>query len=328
MAFIFSTNLGRGLFGKGRRSVSGHRTVVRMAATGPMGFIGLGIMGYPMAQNLINGGGELVVWNRSTEKSADLADKNPGKVTVVESPKEVIERCDITFSMLSTPQAVEAIYFGSGDKSALEGVSKGKRIVDCSTLTQEASQASADAVAERGGLFLEAPVSGSKVPAETGNLIFLCGGDKSTFDIIENELSLMGKKSFFLGPCGSGTRMKLVVNMIMGSMMAALSEGIALAEATDLDGQTLLDVLDLGAMANPLFKMKGGNMLTDKRNYAPHFPLEHAQKDMRFACSLADQAEVQMPVASAANQLFISARSQGFSREDLSAVIEALRTKQ
>lgn len=102
---------------------------------------------------------------------------------MVNSPKEVVENCETTFVMLSTPEAVENVYF-SMESNALDGVSSGKHLIDCSTLTEEASKKSADAVAEKGGLFLEAPVSGSKVPAENGQLIFLCGGNRGTFDLV------------------------------------------------------------------------------------------------------------------------------------------------
>lgn len=142
---------------------------------------------------------------------------------------------------------------------------------------------------------------------------------------VEKELEAMGKKSFFLGGVGTGTRMKLVVNMVMGSMMTAFSEGIVLAEKSDLDASTLLDVLDLGAMANPLFRMKGAKMLKETKDYAPHFPLEHMQKDMRFASLLGDQLDVALPVAAAANELFKTGKGKGYARSDLSAVIEALR---
>mmetsp|Transcript_6877 Transcript_6877/g.20916 ORF Transcript_6877/g.20916 Transcript_6877/m.20916 type:complete len:335 (+) Transcript_6877:195-1199(+) len=302
------------------------RVATRMSTDGAVGFIGLGIMGLPMAQNLIREAGrELIVWNRSKERSEQLANDNDGKVTVVSSPRAVIESCSVTFSMLSTPEAVEAVYFGSGDGSALLGVSAGKHIIDCSTLTEEASQKTAAAVSEKGGKFLEAPVSGSKVPAEKGQLIFLCGGDKETFDMVQKELDVMGKRSFFLGETGAGTRMKLVVNMVMGSMVAALSEGVVLAENTGLSTETLLEVLDLGAMANPMFKLKGPQMINGK--YPPHFPLEHAQKDMRFAGALGDKNDVSMPVAAAANELFIAAKAKGFARDDMCGIIEALRNK-
>eukprot|EP00183_Erythrolobus_madagascarensis_P002111 CAMPEP_0185854294 /NCGR_PEP_ID=MMETSP1354-20130828/21905_1 /TAXON_ID=708628 /ORGANISM="Erythrolobus madagascarensis, Strain CCMP3276" /LENGTH=319 /DNA_ID=CAMNT_0028556019 /DNA_START=330 /DNA_END=1289 /DNA_ORIENTATION=- len=295
-----------------------------------VGFLGLGIMGMPMAMNLVNKAGrELVVWNRDGAKSEQLRDSvKAGTIEIASSPKEVVSRCEVTFVMLSTPHAVHQVLLDMPD-AAVHGVSAGKCIVDCSTITEADSRRSYDAVVTAGGSFLEAPVSGSKVPAENGALIFLAGGDRELFDRVdgggEELLQAMGKKSVFLGKIGAGARMKLAVNMIMGSMIAALGEGIVLCERNELPVDALLDVLDAGAMANPMFRMKGGNMSEEKRNYAPHFPLEHAQKDMRFALQMGDSSNTSMPVAAAANECFKHAKSQGHARNDFSAVIEALR---
>ena len=134
---------------------------------------------------------------------------------------------------------------------------------------------------------------------------------------------VMGKKSFFLGQVGNGAKMKLVVNMIMGSMMNAFSEGLILADKSGLNTQTLLDVLDLGGIANPMFKMKGPTMI--QKSYSPAFPLKHQQKDMRLALALGDENAVSMPVAAAANEAFKKARSMGLGDLDFSAVYEAVK---
>eukprot|EP00179_Madagascaria_erythrocladioides_P010022 CAMPEP_0198325946 /NCGR_PEP_ID=MMETSP1450-20131203/13575_1 /TAXON_ID=753684 ORGANISM="Madagascaria erythrocladiodes, Strain CCMP3234" /NCGR_SAMPLE_ID=MMETSP1450 /ASSEMBLY_ACC=CAM_ASM_001115 /LENGTH=371 /DNA_ID=CAMNT_0044029877 /DNA_START=134 /DNA_END=1249 /DNA_ORIENTATION=- len=294
---------------------------------GPVGFIGLGIMGGPMARNLLTKADrKLIVWNRDVSKSAALQKDFPDTVVVATSPKEVIETATLTYSMLSTPEAVSAV-FHDEPLAALSAVSAGKCIVDCSTLTEEASKKTSAAVASKGGYFLEAPVSGSKVPAETGTLIFLCGGSKELFDaIVKSDLEAMGKKSFHLSDeVGAGTRMKLVVNQLMGSMLAAFGEGMTLAEAAGLKGDDLIEVLSLGAMNNPMFNLKGPKMKQGVRDYAPHFPLEHAQKDMRFAGMLAEELQISMPVAAAANETFKAAKAEGRGREDFSAVIEAIR---
>ncbi|KAJ7961755.1 Glyoxylate/succinic semialdehyde reductase [Quillaja saponaria] len=134
---------------------------------------------------------------------------------------------------------------------------------------------------------------------------------------------VLGKKSFFLGEVGNGAKMKLVVNMIMGSMMNAFSEGLTLAGKSGLSPQTVLDVLDLGAIANAMFKMKGPTMI--QNNYPPAFPLKHQQKDMRLALALGDENAVSMPVAAAANEAFKKARSMGLGDLDFSAARETLK---
>lgn len=286
-----------------------------MAAQAPFGFIGIGIMGNGMAGCLLKGGRSLVVWNRDGAKCTPLAEAFPEQVTVVATPQEVVAACPITFSMLSTLEASEAVF-----PAVLEAVGAGKAIVDCATLTPERMQEMGNAVEAAGGRFLEGPVSGSKVPAETGQLIFLCGGDKGLFDEVAGELELMGKASFHFGATGAGSRMKLVVNMIMGTYMAGLAEGAALADASGLDKAQLMQVLELGVMSSPLIKLKGGACVN--KAYPTHFPLKHAQKDMRFALALGDQVGQTLPIAAAANENYKRARKT-HADADFSAVMES-----
>jgi glyoxylate/succinic semialdehyde reductase len=170
---------------------------------------------------------------------------------------------------------------------------------------------------------LEAPVSGSKKPAEDGALIFLCAGDETLYRRCSEPLETMGKAHFFLGDVGQGAKMKLVVNMIMGSMMTAFAEGLTLSEKCDLDPETLLQVISLGAIASPMFALKGPTM--NAGAFPPAFPLKHQQKDMRLAIALADQLRQEMPVAAAANELYKRAARDGCDDEDFSAVIKAVK---
>lgn len=292
----------------------------------PYGFIGLGIMGAPMLLNLTKDSKrKIVAWNRSKDKCDGVLAKAPGgTVEIASSPREVVERCGTTFMMLSTPEAVNSVLHGTN--GALEGCSNGKAIIDCSTLTVGDAQRNDSLVRDRGAMFLEAPVSGSKVPAEQGSLVFLCAGNKKVYDGILDCLDIMGKKKFFFGEqVGQGTAMKLVANMIMGSMLASLAEGITLAEKCGMDANQLVDVLSQGAMANPMFSLKGPKMGTEAKNYEVNFPLEHAQKDLRFAALLGDDLGIPLPVCSAANEVYKGAKGLGFSRHDFSAVIESLR---
>jgi len=158
-----------------------------------IGFIGLGIMGEGMAGCLLSSGiagnsteDTLVIWNRTTTKCDELKAKFPDKhIEIKSSAKEVIEACDITFSMLSTPEASRAVF--EAKDGVLAGISEGKSIVDCATLAETDMQRMSEEIVSKGGRFLEAPVSGSKVPAATGALIFLCAGSKSLFDEVLNN---------------------------------------------------------------------------------------------------------------------------------------------
>ncbi|MFQ6633782.1 hypothetical protein Gotur_011984 [Gossypium turneri] len=283
-----------------------------------VGFLGLGIMGKAMSMNLLKNGFKVTVWNRTLSKCDEVVAHG---ASVGETPAEVVKKCNITIAILSDPAAALSVVF---DKDGvLDQICSGKGYIDMSTVDPETSCKISEAIALKGGQFLEAPVSGSKQPAETGQLVILAAGDKALYEEAVPAFDVLGKKSFFLGPVGNGAKMKLVVNMIMGSVMNAFSEGLTLAERSRLNPHSLLDVLDLGGIANPMFRGKGPEMLKD--NYSPAFPLKHQQKDMRLALALGDQNAVSMPVAAAANEAFKKARSMGLGDLDFSAVYETVK---
>ncbi|KAG2439550.1 hypothetical protein HXX76_004903 [Chlamydomonas incerta] len=282
-----------------------------------LGFIGIGIMGLAMTRNLLKAGYQVVVWNRNPDKCGPLAAEG---AKVASSPREVAAAANYTFAMLSDPEA--ALDVANGPDGVAAGMSAGKGYVDVSTVDAATSQAVAAAVRAAGGAFLEAPVSGSKGPAEQGKLIFLTAGDQALFNAVAAPLDAMGKAKFFLGAEGAGANMKLVVNMVMGSMMTAFAEGLALADKVGLRQADVIEVVGLGAIAAPMFALKGPAMAA--RTYAPAFPLKHQQKDMRLALALGDEAGQPLPLAAAANAQYIAARRQGLGDADFSAVMEAV----
>ena len=282
------------------------------------GFLGLGIMGTGMAANLVRAGFEVTVWNRSPEKTAPLVALG---ARVAAIPKEVVEASEITFAILSDPAAAEAVCFGAG--GVLEGLRAGKGYVDMSTVDAGTSRRISAAVAAKGGRFVEAPVSGTRKPAEDGTLIILAAGDRPLFDEARPAFDKMGKKTMYLGETGNGARMKLIVNMIMGGMMTLLCEGLALGEKAGLEQEEILEVIEAGALANPMFKGKGGAILA--QNYATSFPLKHMQKDLRLAVLLGDELGQPLHAAAAANETFKQARGLGLGEEDLCAVYKAVK---
>ena len=284
-----------------------------------VGFIGLGHMGEGMARRLLSHGNrKLLVWNRSPGKSEALKSEAAGKVEVATSPAAVIKGATIIYVMLSTPAAVKEVY--EMDGGILSAVSSGKKIIDCATLAVEDMERVSSQVRAKSGRFLEAPVSGSKVPAATGQLIFLCGGDEALYKEIASDLDAMGKAKFFFGAVGAGTKMKLAVNMVMGTFITTLGEGLSLTKASGIEPKLLLDVLDLGVMSCPLFKLKGPKMLAS--DYAPHFPLKHAQKDVRLAIGLGAQAGLGLPVAEAVDAAMLRAMAAGYGDNDFAATYE------
>ncbi|KAK3013460.1 hypothetical protein RJ639_009768, partial [Escallonia herrerae] len=285
-----------------------------------VGFLGLGIMGSPMAQNLIKAGCDVTVWNRTKSKCDPLISLG---AKYKSSPEEVAASCDVTFAMLADPQS--AVDVACGEHGAANGMSPGKGYVDVSTVDGATSKMINGHIKATGALFLEAPVSGSKKPAEDGQLIFLTAGDSSLYNTAAPFLDIMGKSKFYLGDVGNGAAMKLVVNMIMGSMMASFSEGLILGEKVGLDPGVLVEVVSQGAISAPMFSMKGPSMVQSL--YPTAFPLKHQQKDLRLALGLAESVSQPTPIAAAANELYKVAKSCGLSDQDFSAVIEALKVK-
>jgi 3-hydroxyisobutyrate dehydrogenase-like beta-hydroxyacid dehydrogenase len=282
------------------------------------GFLGLGIMGQAMAANLLKADFTVTVWNRTASKCESLINKGASHR---ETPAEVVASSDITFAMVSDPVAARKICFGK--QGVLEGITMGKGYIDVSTIDPQTSIEISQAISNKGGRFLEAPVSGSKKPAEDGALVFLCAGDNSLYQEAIPALEIMGKKSFYFGDAGFGARMKLVINMIMGTMMTALCEGLSLGKKAGLNMSDILDVLDQGVIANQMFRLKGPMMVAG--DFPTAFPLKHMQKDMRLALLMGDDNGQALYTAGAANFSYIKARNKGFDDGDFSAVLQAIK---
>lgn len=255
-----------------------------------------------------------------------IANNGETELYIAPSPGDVVQSADITFCMLSTPQAVRSVYYDC-DSPALAAVTKNKVIVDCSTLHHDIMAEIYRHTFLNGGAFLEAPVSGSKGPADEGQLIFICSGDKPVFDdpVTQSAFRAMGKRSFYFGPVGNATKMKLVINQLMATMLVALAESIVLTEAADLSVPDLLEILSLGAMSNPMFGLKGPQMQHDMKRYDPHFALELAVKDIRLAEAMAKEHGVGMSVSNTANQCYKASQALGLNKEDFCSVVESIR---
>ncbi|KAK3099206.1 hypothetical protein FSP39_000986, partial [Pinctada imbricata] len=282
-----------------------------------IGFLGLGIMGQGMVMNLLRSGHEVTVWNRTAMKCREFVKSGAFRGN---NPAEVVQACDITFSCVADSTAVKDLVFGN--YGVLQGITKGKCYVEMSTIDEDTMQDTAEAIKARGGVFLEAPVVGSRVPALEGQLIILAAGERKLYDECYSCFEAMGKKSLYLGDdIGSATQMKLIVNMVMGTVVASLAEGMAMAEKVGLDQEDVAEVFSLGALSCPTVIHKSQAILSQR--YDPHFPLQHQQKDLRLSLLLGDKIEQPLYVASAANELFKKARRLGYGDSDVSAVYRA-----
>jgi len=292
-------------------------TAIEMAKP-QIGYLGMGIMGSAMAGRLVDAGFAVTVWNRSKDKCAPLQAKG---AKVGETARAVIESCDITFACTSDPASARNIVFG--ETGVLAGIKAGKKFIDISTVDEETSKDIGAAVTAKGGVYLEAPVSGSKGPALQGQLVFLAGGDKALCEEAQPCFDVMGKRTFYLGDVGCGARMKLVVNTMMGINIASLAEGLAVGTKGGLAGQDILDVLKEGALNCPMYGLKGPQMLAGK--YDPAFPLKHQQKDVRLGIDFGDKIGQPMPVAAAANESLKAARAAGYGDDDMCKVYEVVK---
>ncbi|MEL0636453.1 NAD(P)-dependent oxidoreductase [Marinomonas sp. TI.3.20] len=283
-----------------------------------IGFLGLGIMGKAMAVNLAKAGFDVTVWNRNPEKTTELVALGAKQGT---TPKDVAASCDITFAMVSDPAAALAICQGPDGVAA--GIGAGRGYIDMSTVDDTTSTLIAQTIAQAGGRFLEAPVSGTKKPAEDGTLIILAAGDKSLYDDALPAFDVMGKMAPYLGEIGQGANMKLVVNMMMGGMLSIFSEGMSLGQKAGLQGEQILEVIAAGAITNPMFTGKGAMLLAE--NYTTSFPLKHMQKDMRLAVALGDKLDLPLPTAAIANESFKQAIKAGYADEDIAAIYKVVK---
>jgi 3-hydroxyisobutyrate dehydrogenase len=273
-----------------------------------VGFIGLGLMGRPMAANLFKAGFPVTVWNRTRARADEIAKLG---ARVAASPRDAAAAADILITMVSDPPALESVLWGA--EGALEGLRRGSVYLDSSTVAPSLARRIASASAERGVEFLDAPVTGGTWGAEKGELIFMVGGAKETLVRAETVLGAMGKRWFHLGPHGAGQTVKLAMNMILALQVDALAEAIALVAGAGIPAPNLIEVLQSSMARAPVLDIKAPMIL--ERNYAPSFPLRLMHKDLGLALDLANQLGVALPATAAAREIYNSVK--GSAKEDL-----------
>lgn len=280
-------------------------------------FIGLGIMGQAMASNLLKHGIDLTVYNRTKEKAQPLLNKG---ATWGESLQQSVEAADVVFTMLSEPGVVRQL--ATGEQGFVKAMKKNALWADCSTVNPSFTEEMAQQAAEAGIRFADTPVAGSKVPAENGELIFLCGGTTEDLDGISELLDMMGKKTVHVGKTGLGAAMKMVVNMMLAQSMLAFSESVHLGVSLGIDKDFLLETLSGMPVSAPLLPYKAGRI--KNHNFDVEFPLEWMQKDLHLASLSAWEKDISLPSANIAKEIYALAKQQGLSREDFSAVFKVI----
>lgn len=278
-----------------------------------IGVIGLGLMGRPMAMNLLKAGYPLTVWNRTASRADELV---AAGATRAKSPRDAATSADVLITMVSDPAALEEVLWGTdGDKNtgALAALNKGSTYIDSSTVSPALARKIAAACAERGIQFLDAPVTGGDWGAKKGELVFMVGGDAGTLKAAEPILGVMGKRWFHLGPNGAGQTIKLAMNLILALQVDALAEALALVTRAGLKGESLVEVMQSSMARSGVLDVKAPNLL--KGEYAPSFPLRLMHKDLSLALDLANQIGVALPAAAAARETYNYVK--GAAKEDL-----------
>jgi 2-hydroxy-3-oxopropionate reductase len=282
-----------------------------------VGFIGLGLMGGPMAKNLAKAGFPLVVWNRTREKAEELVRESTGlDVKAVANPRETAEKADFLITILSDPPALEEVLWGQN--GAIEGLRRGATYVDSSTVSPDLVRRIGTACAQRGVGFLDAPVTGGTWGAEKGELVFMVGGEKEVLERAKPVLETLGKRIFLLGPTGAGQTVKLAMNLILALQVDALAEALALVATESVPGERLIEVLQSSMARAGVLDVKAPFML--KNEFPASFPLRLMHKDMRLALELAKRHELNLPAAAASYSTYDAVKKSSTDDPDYAAV--------
>jgi 3-hydroxyisobutyrate dehydrogenase len=277
--------------------------------------MGLGLMGSGMARNLLRAGYPLSVYNRSPEKAAALGAEG---ARVGRTPGEAAEGAEVVISMVADDEAARQVWLGVD--GALAGVKPGAVLVESSTVTVGWVRELSGMAAGRGVELLDAPVTGSRVQAAEGQLLFLVGGAAEALERARPVLAAMSRDIVHVGPVGSGASLKLINNFLCGVQAASLAEAFALIDRSELDREQALAVLTAGAPGSPLVKALAGRMAA--ADYTPHFALRLMVKDLLYAGQEGDRHGVTLHTAAAAREVMEAAVAAGYGDMDMSAVVE------
>jgi 3-hydroxyisobutyrate dehydrogenase len=280
-------------------------------------FLGTGIMGAPMARNAAAAGMEVAAWNRSAEKADPLREEG---IEVAESAAAAVDGSDIVVTMLSDGEAVRAVAEADGVLEAM----RGRIWAQMSTIGIEANEALAATAASEGIAYVDAPVLGTRQPAEAGELIVLAAGPPEAKERCGELFDAVGKKTFWLGDePGPASRMKVVLNTWIVGLVEALAESLALAERVGLEPAQMLEIIEGGPMDSAYAQMKGKMMV--ERSFETSFPLRLAAKDARLALEAAEAEGLELPLLEGARAAMERAVEAGHGEKDLSATVSGLR---
>ncbi len=284
---------------------------------GPVGLIGLGIMGMPMARNLLKAGYSVVAYNRTASKAQELAEEDGA--TAVGTPREVAEACSTVITMVTDSPDVEAVVLGEG--GAIEGIQRDAVLIDMSTISPSVTRTIAGRLKEKGAHMLDAPVSGGSWGAIEGTLSIMVGGDKAVFDRCMPVFEAMGRNIVLAGPNGTGQTTKLVNQILVVGTMNAVAEAMVFAAKSGADLETTIEAVKGGAAGSWQLQNLGPRLI--KGDFAPGFMVKLQQKDLRLILEAAREMNLPLPVTSLVHQLFASLEAAGLGDEGTQALVKA-----
>jgi len=283
-----------------------------------LGFLGLGIMGYPMARNLLRAGHRVALWSRSAAKARQLAQAENG--LFCETPRQAGEFAECAFLCVGDTAMSEEVILGQNGLS--EGARPGSVIVDCSTVSPSRSRRMGQKLAEKGIHFLDAPCTGSKPGAEGGTLTFMVGGDKAIFDQVRPYFEPMGKQLYYCGGPGLGLHAKLTQNLILSNLMQAFNEGLVLSTKAGVPPELMLEILNNSAARSGLIGFKAPFVFA--RNFQTMFSVKWMHKDVGLALESGQKLQVPLPLTAVTLQMFQAAIASGYADEDFCSAIKVL----
>ncbi len=284
-----------------------------------VGFIGLGLMGTPMASRILDAGHTLFIHNRTKEKCKPLLDRG---ARWCDSPADVAGRSDVVCTMLSAPDVLEKIALG--EDGVLKGLKKGAVHVDSSTVSPGLTSRLEREYHNKGCHFLHAPVLGSVPNATEGSLLLFAGGNNEAFSKAESILKLYGNKVWRFPKAEQATNTKLLCNFFIATMISSLAQGVVFAEKNGIDPATILEILGSSSLGAPTYQVKGKSMVENR--FEPRFFLTHMLKDINLFLDSAGNSGAPVPAAEVARELYTKSVKAGLEKEDYSAVIKVLRS--
>jgi 3-hydroxyisobutyrate dehydrogenase-like beta-hydroxyacid dehydrogenase len=283
-----------------------------------LAFLGLGVMGFPMAGHLQKAGHSVTVYNRNAEKSAKWVATYGG--TSGATPREAAAGADIVLMCVGNDNDVRSVVYG--DSGALAGMNAGAVLVDHTTASAELARELDAAAKAQGKGFIDAPVSGGQAGAENGKLGIMCGGDQATFDSAKDVLNVYAKALVRIGDAGAGQLTKMVNQICIAGLVQALSEGLAFAQKAGIDAKLVLEVISKGAAQSWQMENRGNTMVDGKFDFG--FAVDWMRKDLGICLDEAKRNGARLPVTALVDQLYADVQQMGGGRLDTSSLIKRL----